>query len=194
SAPDNGVEQGDNQDTVSNPPFITRAAATSFNNITVYALAGKYDIQDLKDLATEKFRSRSDPYFWMQSDLFLALEVIYSNTPSGDRGLRDIISKLCAIRTDEFSENPRFRELMCKDGSMALDVLVHSRTIYKNDVKDLEELLTDVETEEKMLEAFITRGAMCTSCKSSSNLEVKTSQVQNKRFYILCTFCSVRHY
>lgn len=207
SAPENGAEQGDNQDIVSEPPSVDRAVATSFNNITVYALAEKYDIQDLKDLAKEKFRGRSASHLWRYSDLFDALEVIYSNTPSSDRGLRDIISKLCANTNDEedLLEKPRFRELMSKDGSMALDVLVESRKKHALDCGVLEGQLDRKRTQlhaaaernqhlrmladkdQEIMKNFIQNGASCPFCKLPSHLAFQESErTEARKAYVYC--------
>lgn len=209
-------EPGDYQLTVSMPPITARAAAI-FHNIMVYALAEKYDVQDLKDLAKEKFRSRSASHLWLYDDLFSALELIYSITPSSDQGLRAIISKLCADKIDgsegEILANPRFREIISKDGSMAFDVLVQSQKKHESMVNDLKHQVREQGTkvqdglerirhmeiianeDQKTMKDFITEAAICPHCKKSSHLTFETSEQTNDgRSYIYCmsAFCGRR--
>ena len=62
-------------------------------NADVYALADKYNLPELKKLAIEKFRrdSRQSPF----EDLAAIADRVYDSTPSNDRGLRDVVTRIC---------------------------------------------------------------------------------------------------
>ena len=64
------------------------------NNVLVYAVADKYDIPDLKDLAKSKFLTLATSK-WPHIELYAVLETIFSTTPDGDMGLRQIVLDIC---------------------------------------------------------------------------------------------------
>ena len=66
-------------------------ASTELNiHAQIYALADKYGIHDLKDLAREKFADAASNA-WDDSGFPLAVQTVYSSTPEGDDGLRDVV-------------------------------------------------------------------------------------------------------
>jgi hypothetical protein len=56
----------------------------------MYALADKYGIHDLKNLAREKF-AETVLNDWNNSGFPLAVQTVYSSTPNNDHGLRDVV-------------------------------------------------------------------------------------------------------
>ncbi|KAL8920629.1 MAG: hypothetical protein Q9208_006111 [Pyrenodesmia sp. 3 TL-2023] len=107
-------------------PIKVNASAIT-NNVLVYALAEKYDIPLLKALAKEKFMACS-AFDWDEETLYTMLELVYSTTPTSDRGLRNIISDICSTHINSSSGNllsiERFKEIVRNDGTLAFDVLV----------------------------------------------------------------------
>ncbi|KAL8748532.1 MAG: hypothetical protein Q9184_007236 [Pyrenodesmia sp. 2 TL-2023] len=112
------------------PEKINTTAIT--NNVLIYALADKYDISLLKDLAKDKFSARST-LKWDDESLLTVLELVYNTTPSSDQGLRKIISEICSTHiNDSFGNllsNGRFKEIARNDGTLAFDVLVRIHQI-----------------------------------------------------------------
>ncbi|KAL8920631.1 MAG: hypothetical protein Q9208_006113 [Pyrenodesmia sp. 3 TL-2023] len=96
------------------------------NNVLVYALAEKYDIQPLKDLAKEKFELRSATP-WEDDDLVAVTELVHNVTPATDRGLRDLTVRHCSEHIDRsdgrFLQSSKLEELCTKDGALAFNVL-----------------------------------------------------------------------
>lgn len=121
------------------------------NNALVYALAEKYDVKTLKTLAKAKFASCSVGK-WDDESLCAVLEVVYDTTPTSDRGLRDIISEICARQLDETQMIPlgssrlmsrwRFQALVRKDSSLALELL----TLTHRDKRSLREKTSALES------------------------------------------------
>jgi hypothetical protein len=56
----------------------------------MYALADKYGISDLKELARDKFADAVDRNCY-ESEFSLAIRTVYASTPDDDMGLRDVV-------------------------------------------------------------------------------------------------------
>ena len=74
------------------------------NNVLVYAVAEKYDIPDLKDLAKGKFQSLARSK-WPHDDLYALAEEVFSTTPDTDMGLRQIVLDLCEQNFQDILKN-----------------------------------------------------------------------------------------
>ena len=64
------------------------------NNALVYAVAEKYDIPELKELAKHKFQPLACSK-WPHNDFHAVTEVVFSTTHDGDMGLRQIVLDIC---------------------------------------------------------------------------------------------------
>jgi len=60
-------------------------------NVIMYAMADRYDIAPLKDLAKSKFAA-CEGSSWSR-ELPNLIELVYTSTPETDRGLRDALQK-----------------------------------------------------------------------------------------------------
>lgn len=60
--------------------------------------------------------------------MYTILELVYSTTPTSDRGLRNVISEICSkyinVSSGDLLSGERFKEVMSNDGTLAFDVLV----------------------------------------------------------------------
>ncbi|KAL8955691.1 MAG: hypothetical protein Q9193_006549 [Seirophora villosa] len=125
-------------------------ASSIMNNAAVYALAEKYDIPALKNLAKGKFEARCRGFRWADVNLVAALEVVYSSTPATDRGLRDIMARVCLQHIDESCgtvlDAPQLQELMIKEGALGVDVLVRAHAEMRS-LRKLEMLLLETQEE-----------------------------------------------
>ncbi|KAL8990031.1 MAG: hypothetical protein Q9177_001223, partial [Variospora cf. flavescens] len=94
------------------------------NNAAVYALAEKNDIASLKNLAKETFEDRCACFRWGTENLVATLEFVYTSTPATDRGLRDIMARICLQRLDDSCgktlDTPQLQELMTKEGALGV--------------------------------------------------------------------------
>ena len=92
----------------------------------VYALAVKYDIGALKDLAKEKFAEALGDS-WDIVSFPEVVETVYSTTLASDRGLRDYLVPVIVEHKAELREHEGFIGLVLKnklaDGEFALDVI-----------------------------------------------------------------------
>ncbi|KAL8650255.1 MAG: hypothetical protein Q9210_003926 [Variospora velana] len=103
-------------------------ASATMNNAAVYALAEKYNIASLKNLAKEKFEDHCACFRWGTESLVATLEFIYTSTPAADQGLRDVMARVCFQQINNSSgmvlDAPQLQELMMKEGALGLNVLV----------------------------------------------------------------------
>ena len=97
-------------------------------NARMYALADKYGIEDLKDLAKRFFSQWLPlPRRWVYGTLVFvkALRVIYTTTLSPDRGLRDPVIRAIKLCRVELRKDSDFMEMLGSgmgDGEFAMDV------------------------------------------------------------------------
>lgn len=88
----------------------------------VYAIAEKYNIKPLKDLARTKFEKAADrdwdsPYFPITTGF------VYTSTPPDDRGLRDIVIKLSKDHLKSLLDRPEFESMMEDNGDFGKDLV-----------------------------------------------------------------------
>ena len=82
----------------------------------VYGIGEKYESTDLKTLAASKFASSATAPTMEYGDLLQAIRLIYSLTPSTDRGLRDIAINLWLIcASDLFKEKQHEAETVMRE-------------------------------------------------------------------------------
>lgn len=103
------TEEETNLDTNPGPVEVaTPHDSGMMNNALVYAVAEKYDIPELKELAKHKFQILAC-YKWPHDDFHAVTDTVFSTTPDQDMGLRQIILDICGehfqdILTDEESK------------------------------------------------------------------------------------------
>ncbi|KAL9018121.1 MAG: hypothetical protein Q9185_004587 [Variospora sp. 1 TL-2023] len=111
-------------------------ASAITNNAAVYALAEKYDIASLKNLAKEKFEDHCACFQWEIKNLVATLEFVYTSTPAADHGLRDVMTGVCLQQIDVSSgmilDALQLQELMVKEGALGLNVLVKAHELTRS--------------------------------------------------------------
>lgn len=170
-----------------------------WNNIQVYALAEKYDVQPLKSLAAKRFKIGITGQ-WETDDILMVLAEVYNTTPNTDRQLRDDILPVCARYSDELIVLPEFHEMLRNDGALAVDVarMLHKdKQVVDIEVNELKEALRDLSAqnleikrkaqslqdklthknlwaaeEERVLNQIIARYARCPSCEKPLDLHM----------------------
>lgn len=102
---------------------------TMLNKIQVYALADKYDIQPLKQLAWRKsmdqihdliaFGELDEPICGLE----VILEKVVSTTPDSDMGLRNLFTEMCVPLAKQALENEHMNILLKERGDCGLSFL-----------------------------------------------------------------------
>ena len=72
-------------------------------NARVYAIADKYDIPELRELAHQKFGSRLCMQTWPYHEFHVVVSEVIHSTPTNDAGIRNTILNVCAQAVDEIS-------------------------------------------------------------------------------------------
>jgi hypothetical protein len=92
------------------------------NNVLVYAIAEKYGIAELKEMAKAKFQGRARSLLSTKEFPEIIRE-LYRSTPSSDRGLRDIVSQVCAQQGRIIIDSPCLNAIIVEIGEFGLDLL-----------------------------------------------------------------------
>lgn len=108
---------------------------TILNNVQVYALADKYDIQTLKELAKRKVIDllAKGSSIW---GVDIIVKQVFSSTPDSDMGLRDLFSEICAV-TRAF-ECDYMVELIRENSDLSLGILRFMDESHERHVARLE--------------------------------------------------------
>ena len=138
-------------DSSSKPEVVDDAAVVHckrMNNVLVYAIAEKYNIPALKELATTKFVGCEGPVdFAKYQEL---VNAIFESTPDTDTVLRNVVISDCV--------NPRFIEKVLEEEGLAPAIRDHGnlglgmlREVIKNHNAELEIEKQDAKAREKDL-------------------------------------------
>jgi hypothetical protein len=111
-------ERDDDLATVNN----VSSGPSLLNNVLVYAIAEKYGIAELKEMAKAKFQSRAGSLL-SAKEFPEIIKELYRSTPSSDRGLRDIVSQVCAQQGRTIVDSPDLNTVIVKIGEFGLDLL-----------------------------------------------------------------------
>ncbi|KAI4124820.1 MAG: hypothetical protein LQ341_007033 [Variospora aurantia] len=127
---DNAISQvtSDASESEREDESVHHKVSAIMNNVAVYALADKYNIASLKDLAKEKFENRCACFRWETESLVATLEFVYTSTPPADQGLRNVMARVCFqqihVSSGMVLDAPQLQELMVKEGALGLNILV----------------------------------------------------------------------
>lgn len=106
-------------------------------NALVYAMADKYEVENLKESAKAKFQEAASND-WKSPSFAYAADLVFSTTPSSDQGLRQIVTNTID-RHRELVEYAEIRSLLDSNNGMAwalVQVLLSSevdqRLVLKN--------------------------------------------------------------
>lgn len=94
-------------------------------HVMLYAIADKYDILGLRQLAQDKFR-KAMGFYWQKDEFLAAIRLIYLTTPPQRTGLRvSVLSHLTERQNARFKTMmlmDEFRELMAEVGEFGRDI------------------------------------------------------------------------
>lgn len=191
------------EDTVGNP--------TLFSSVRVYAIADKYGIPQLKELARQRFSNWAENN-WACDDFSAIAREVFETTPAKDRGLRDVVIRLVAMHAADFIQQEHSRQLIEDIGDLGLRVLcqvlkTHSeeRLGLKTRVEALEAETVELNTQIKDCERDLMRKSdemnvvmskinslvECRHCKKELNVDVEASMFGGP--IVRCKKCRTRH-
>ncbi|KAF5550413.1 ARM repeat protein [Fusarium napiforme] len=102
----------------------------------VYQIADKYGIEALKRLAATKYRTSID-VGWEMDSFPCAIELAYTTTPPGDRGLRDIALEIAVKKIGTLTSQDVFCNMLSANADLAVDII---RRLHGESEKSQEEL------------------------------------------------------
>ena len=140
---------GRDTDSSSKPEVVDDATAVHrkrMNNVLVYALAEKYNMPALKELAATKFVGCEGPVGFAQYQELV--NVIFESTPDTDIGLRNVVILDCV--------NSQFIEKVLEEEGLAPAIRDHGRLglgMLREVAKQLENLNSELEMKEQEAKA-----------------------------------------
>jgi len=144
-----------------------------FSSVRVYAIAEKYGILHLKELARERFCNWAEDS-WAHEDFSDIIREIFESTPKHDRGLRDVVIRIVAMHADILIQKDQFRHLIEDFGDLGLGVLCQLSKTNSEEKSAFESRIKNLEAKIAVLTEQLTR------CRyQSKNMNFF---VQNQRF------------
>ena len=120
------------------------------SHVRVYALAEKYDIEGLKCLAAVKVDDIADGD--MCKDFHAIVAAVFETTPSSDRGLRDVVSRICANHIDAILVDKNWKETLASNGEIGLAMFTLSR---QKSVAEVDRVTQQAEDQQQDLDRAI---------------------------------------
>jgi len=99
------------------------------NNAGVFALADKYDLPRLKDLAKTRFITQISSC--SQEQMSTVIRTVFETTSPTDRGLKDVIIRICAVDIDYALNHPPILVDIEKQPSLSFGILSKRRELDK---------------------------------------------------------------
>ena len=120
------------------------------NNVRVYAIADKYVLPGLKELAKTKFRNIASSTALILRFPAIICE-IYDTTPQEDRGLRDIVTNICCLSVQEIVHRKDWGDAVRTNVDFMFDLLRAFAEISKK--KD-DDVASKQQIEKKIFPSF----------------------------------------
>jgi hypothetical protein len=105
------------------------------SSVRVYAIADKYDIPPLKEIAKKRFGTSAEKN-WTHRDFSGIVKEIFESTPTSDRGLRGVAIRIVASHADVLVQKDEFRELIEEVGDLGLNTICLLLEKEKADLRD----------------------------------------------------------
>ncbi len=118
----------------------TLRSVRMMNNVLVYAIAEKYDIAELKELAKRKFQMVANSK-WPHNNFLAVVGEVFSTTPDGDMGLRQVVLDACRRNFQEILEDEESRSGFLANTAIAAVVSTAAVQKIKEDRIQLDEAL-----------------------------------------------------
>lgn len=150
-----------------------RAHLRRLNNVNVYTIADKYNLPELKELAVEKFRRDSGQC--RLKDLAATAHEVYMSTPSGDRGLRDVVIQMCETHIDQIMEDEDVGTVMEAIAGFGSDMFKAAMRTKKKETEDLE---SKIRTKKERIRSLIKKKRDFSSKLRNKEEIVKLLEIQ----------------
>jgi hypothetical protein len=88
----------------------------------VYQIADKYGVLALKEYAKEKFSTAVETD-WAMEDFLIAIDIVYTTTPSWDKGLRDLVVETSSANFEKLIDRYEFCQALRTVSDFAVDLV-----------------------------------------------------------------------
>ena len=167
-------------------------------NIRVYAIADKYDIGLLKELAEAKFSALLDD-FPPTTYLPDITKEVFTLCPPHDHGLQVTIIEFCKENLEQVMKDVNMRLVILDFPSLALAMMDASTDLLERRASIQHSLIEQVKSEKQLvekLEAVVRmQGKHCRHCHEPFNgyLE-KPNRLSDEEYILRCGGCRTKHY
>lgn len=99
------------------------------NNVQVYAIAEKYDMPQLKELARGRvqFTAKQPSIYSDTVDFSEVVKTVFDSTPASDTGLRNIIIQCCIDHIQEIFQDLTLMETIMDIGPLSFAIMMKTR-------------------------------------------------------------------
>ena len=184
---------------------------TLFSSVRVYAIAEKYTIPALKELAKQRFCNWAE-HNWSCPDFHTVAREIFESTPSHDRGLRGVVIGLVAKHMHALVQDDNVRQLVEDAGDLGWNVIcqllqTHSEEqscsdpqieVLEAEIADLKQQLQECKlslvykTEDMdLITSKVNSLAECRNCKKGFNVEIESNLYRG--YLVRCQSCRCKH-
>lgn len=184
---------------------------TLFSSVRVYAIAEKYTIPALKELARCRFCDWAD-HNWSCADFHNVAREIFDSTPSHDRGLRGVVVRIVAKHVYALVEDDNVRQLVEDTGDLGWNVIRQLLKIHSEEKSQLRSQIEILEAENALLKERLNGAklslswktedmdliiskvngvAECRNCRKGFNVEIDSNMYGART--VRCQSCRCKH-
>ena len=138
--------------------------AKLINNVVVCAIAQKYDISELKELATSKFRDLLRLKAPSPS-LLPVVDAVFETTSIAESGLRSVVAKYCAQYSAKIIADDHLSTMIKDHGDLGLDLLRQ----HKAEIRELEQMKSSLVTLKEDLALMMINASNITAKRGYEN-------------------------
>jgi hypothetical protein len=109
-------------------PVAPQSRVHVIEHAKVFAMAVKYQVDGLRDLATAKFKQSAEAS-WDHDYFAHAIFVVYNSTPGEMTQLRDIVSNILHAHFDKLKDKPEVETVVCSIPQLAYTLLKRGSTL-----------------------------------------------------------------
>lgn len=163
------------------------------NNVLVYAIADKYDVPELKELAKRKFQHLMNNE-WSNFEFEAVRNAIFGTTPSQDTSLRQILSQICINHVEDIVKDVRLRSVVLSNEELAHELLEHAMQEKADNLRSLYQALDkQVSMQDALSEAKSTIRFLDQNKQKENELQDKLAKAKAETQTVRLTLDQSKH-
>ncbi|KAF2434669.1 hypothetical protein EJ08DRAFT_730382 [Tothia fuscella] len=176
--------------TLNYPEGASDESAIIFH-VKMYSAGDLFQIPSFKDLAKQKFEAQAED-MKNTADFLTAAQLAYESSLTSDRGLREVVVKVCAKNYDELESIDGFKQMMSVVGELGADICAGQAEKIRGLITKVGELGIVKETLTTHLakwEGF--EQHTCSACNVTSGMQKNLLTSKWDTVYSKTLFCEV---